>query len=338
LYRTFGMANLSRYTIMMESSTITNVNTLQSSGPEKYLGTSSKRYFSDGYKNIQHHFSNIRVEKEELLTDLVLKWPQNWSEKKGIAITPHIGTLDFFLASVLLVEKYFQSINKEFTKRINEMWIAEFVCKSGNKCLEQQSTPCLCRLLSNKEVDNKIHYLFEVFVGSTIIHLKIISPYHSLTASFKTSFIEQTDSYYSNHYKGAERIISNIKVQPVDKYIFADYELKHVQHPTFHGLGSDYMPCLTFCDLVLCAGQLTQILLYNIDNTNREESSNLWMRKIHCVYNKPIATNTQVSVSINKTNMLKMKSGIYNCSELTFNFNNGDLIAHCSSAYQPHIL
>ncbi|MDL2244341.1 hypothetical protein LJC54_02415 [Parabacteroides sp. OttesenSCG-928-J18] len=323
---------------MNEPSTITSVNTLQDFGPERYLGTSSKRYFSDGYKDIQHHFRNIRIEREELLADLVLEWPEKWSEKKGVTLTPHIGTLDFFLASAILIEKYFQAMNKEFIKRVNKMWIAEFVCKSGNKCLEQQSTPCLCRLLSKEEANNNIHYLFEVLVGSTIVCMKIISPYHLLTDSFKSFLVKQTDSYYLNHYKEAERIISNIKVHTSEKYISANYELKHMQNSVFHGLGSDYMPCLTFCDLVLCTGQLTQILLYSLDNTSREESSNLWMRKIHCVYNKPIATNTQVSVTINKTNMIKMKSGTYNCSELTFDFNNGDLIAHCSSAYQPHIL
>jgi hypothetical protein len=323
---------------MNASSINANVNTLQSSDTGRYLGASSKRYFSDGYKDIQHSFSNIRIEKKELLADLILEWPEKWSEKKGVAITPHVGTLDFFLASAILVEKYFQPMNKEFIKRVNKMWIAEFVCKSGNKCLEKQSIPCLCRLLSKEKMDNKIHYLFEVLVANTIVRLKVVSPYHSLTSSFDPFFAAQTDSYYFNEYKGADRIISSINLMPSEKYISADYELRHNQDSSFHGLTSDYMPCLTFCDLVLCAGQLTQILLYNLDNISREESSNLWMRKIHCVYNKPIPMNSQVSVSINKTNMVKMKSGIYNCSELTFNFNNGDLIAHCSSAYQPNIL
>jgi hypothetical protein len=147
---------------MNKSATITNVNALQNLGHERYLGTSSKRYFSDGYKDILHHFSNIRNEKEELLADLVLKWPEKWSGKKGVTLTPHIGTLDFFLASTILVKKYFQAMNKEFIKLVDKMWIAEFVCKSGNKCLEQQSTPCLCRLLSKEEANINTHYLFEV--------------------------------------------------------------------------------------------------------------------------------------------------------------------------------
>jgi Pseudomonas avirulence D protein (AvrD). len=323
---------------MDEYPTIRNVSAQQSFGPESYLGTSSKRYFSDGYKDIQHDFDNIRIEEEKLCANLVLKWPEKWSEKKGISITPHIGTLDFFLASTILVEQYFQAMDKEFVKIISKMWIAEFTCRTGNKCLEQQSTPCVCRLLSTKEINGKIHYSFEVLISTTTVCIKIISPYNSTSTSFASIFAIQTNSYYFDQYKNAERRISDINVQVSKKSISARYELIHTRNSSFYGLGSSYMPCLTFCDLVLSAGQLTQILLYNMDNTSREESSNLWMRKIHCIYNKPITTDTQMSVFVNKTNMVKMKTGIYNCSDLTFDFSNGDLIAHCSSAYQPHLL
>lgn len=109
--------------IMDKSSTIVNKNTLQRVGAENYLGTSSRRYFSDGYKDIKHYFNDIRIEKEMLYANLVLEWPEKWSEKKGVSITPHIGTLDFFLASAILVEKFFQAMNKGFVDIIKKMWV-----------------------------------------------------------------------------------------------------------------------------------------------------------------------------------------------------------------------
>lgn len=218
------------------------------------------------------------------------------------------------------------------------MWILEFHCKAGNKCKEKSSILCECLLISEKDISekNKTEYILEIKIEDTIIVLKT-----QLSNTDEKMLLDieycgsDSDSYYVEHYKEAIRDMTNIRIQTREKNISANYELKHTGETDYKGIGSDYMPCVTFCDLVLACGQLSQIILYQIDNTTREKASNLWLRNIRCFYRKPIRGSTNISVKVKESKMLRLKGAIYNCSDLVFNFNNGDLIAECSSAYQP---
>jgi hypothetical protein len=302
-----------------------------------FLGPSSKRYFGTGFKKTEHGFLNLRKEEECLFADLMINWPETWAEKKGVNVTPHIGTLDFFLASVTLVEEYFSIVREISIKQMNHMWISDFICKTGNKCIEQNNLSCSCRLIFEECNSSKTIFVFEIKIGDTCVSLSIDFPNNLSPMYYKSPQLLEQRTYYSQGYKCADRRISNIKVDFNRKSITADYALRHQDNLTYYGIGAEYMPCITLCDLILIAGQLTQILLYSLDGTSREASSNLWMRKIHCSYKKPIVTDPEVLIEIRKSTNINMKGEMYHCSDLRFDFNNGYLIADCSSAYKPFI-
>jgi len=92
-------------------------------GIDYFLGSSSKRYLSSGFKRIEHSIENISIEEDCLFADLFINWPKDWSEKKGGQIKPHVGTLDYFLFSERLVEVYMKLVEhkKIYKKSIKDV-------------------------------------------------------------------------------------------------------------------------------------------------------------------------------------------------------------------------
>lgn len=320
----------------MEVSQKSNDRIFRGLNPDSFLGDSSQRYFGNSFKKITHHIDEIRVENNVLSAGFSIQWPVNWSKKNGISLQPHIGTLDFFLIATILAETYFKTVKNIDKNRLSGMWIKEFCCKAGNKSIEENKSNCKCELISESRTLGQTEFSLKMLIADATVILKILLPNEGRSVSV----IEPVSSckhasYYSSGYKDAIRDITNIEVDTRCKRVTANYGITHDKNAIYWGMGSMYMPCITFCDLVLVCGQLSQILLYKLDNATRESSSNLLLRNIRCIYSRPISKNTVVSVEVKKTRMVDLKGLLYNCSDLTFNFNDGDLIAECSSAYQP---
>jgi hypothetical protein len=321
----------------METYTKCHDTILHGLTPDSFLGDSSHRYFSSNFKRVVHHIDEIKIGHNNILANFSIQWPINWSNKKGISLQPHIGTLDFFLIAVRLAETYFRTVKMMHENQISEMWILEFHCKAGNKCIENSITSCKCQLISEVTEQNETEFILNISISDATIILKILlqaKGIRELSDISQQTFSEH-EPYYSACYKEASRDITNIIVNTQEKYVTSKFELKHIDYSIYKGIGSIYMPCITFCDLILACGQLSQILLYQLDDTNRENASNLWLRNIHCVYRKPIKENTNILVKVNKSKIVNLRGSYYNCSDLVFDFNDGDLIAECSSAYQP---
>lgn len=322
----------------MEKLLNCNDEILQDLTLDEYLGDSSQRYFSANYKKTTHYINDVIVKDNILFASVLVQWPADWSKKKGVSLLPHIGTLDFFTISTILAETYFRNVKNSYEHQIREMWIFEFHCKVGNQCIEENRSICKCELASEISKEKQTEFNLKISIANAKVELKILLPNKNkeIFSKIRQQAISEGDSYYYDCYKNASRIITNIKVYTLSKCITASFVLKHANNSIYNGLGSAYMPCVTLCDLVLVCGQLSQIILYQLDNTTREEASNLWLRNIKCVYTSPIKEKSEVSVKLKDSRKVNLKDRIYNCSDLIFNFNDGNLIAECSAAYQPH--
>lgn len=319
----------------MDITSFSNESTIFGPDPEFFLGESSTRYFSANFKKINHNLQNVRIDQDQLLADFEIEWPEIWATKKGVSLKPHIGTLDFFLTSIQLVETYLFIVKNKEKSQINNMWISEFSCKAGRECIEKKLFPCECQLLSEVSTNNQTTFVFEIKICTAKIVLTILSsPKETSFCNKKISAFYDMKSYYSLNYKYAFRNITNIYLNLQQSFISADFELVHYNDIFYNGIGCNHMPCITFCDLVLAAGQLSQILLFRLNNITREEASNLWLRNIRCLYKSPITDKTNVVVKIKKTREIPLKGAVYNCTDLIFDFNNGSLTAECGSAYQ----
>jgi hypothetical protein len=222
---------------------------IQVSTPDSLLGDSSQRYFGSNFKKITHLIDEMKVEKGDLVARCSIQWPESWSKKKDVSLHPHIGTLDFFLIASMLTEAFFKVIGKMDDSQIRGMWISEFHCKVGNKCIESNTHNCKCQLISEilNSTAKQTEFILETSIAGAKVVLKVLAP----DRNEKYSFDSKQESYYSSCYKEASRDITNIRICPAKKSIVADYKLMHANNFSCNGIGSVHIPCITFCDLVL---------------------------------------------------------------------------------------
>lgn len=306
--------------------------------PDDFLGSSSNRYFSSGFKKTEHTVRNAIVENGILFAELEIRWPQKWAEKEGVLMKPHFGSLDFFLFSVYLVEMYLISVERRNGNDINNAWISGFSFKTGANCIENDYVPASCKLVSSSSGNGQVSHIFEIRICGTVVHLTILLPENSDEITPDTRDLHPVESsYYYSGYKQTSRDIQNIVVDTAQNKITAKYKLENDINAVYEGLGNSQMPCITFCDLVLAGGQLSQILLFAKDNTTRERASNLWLRKIHSTNIRPIRGEVDIEATVNSSKIISIKDSHYNCADVTIRFNNEDLVAECSFAYQPFV-
>lgn len=307
-------------------------------GADYFLSSSTKRYLSSGFKRTRHFIRITSIDKERLTADLFINWPNSWSEKKGDQLKPHVGTLDYFLFSERLVETYLKYVSHIKDYDISQMWIKYFSFKAGSECIDTNSFKSSCILKSDRIENGYLIYQFEISISNANVNLAIQLPQNTVKneiESFSEKHLTEDSYYYFDGYKRALRNISNISIDTQKKLLSANYELKHFEDATFYGIGEKFMPAITFCDLMLGAGQLSQVLLYEMDHTNREKASNLWLRRVHSIYNKPIYNNAVIKIIIEQSKSIKLKGLNYTCADIVVTFNNDVLIANCNFAYQP---
>lgn len=302
-----------------------------------YLGPSEKRYFGENYKRISHNISGLKVINDRISGNLRIDWPNCWSEKGGMNLQPHIGTLDFFVIAFRFVELHLHNVENIDFEEMNNMWISEIVCHS-NKCIEKNNIVCCCSMLSSLCHEDIIIYEYEILIDIIKVRLKIS---HNNTK--KNSSLLRVQPYCSTHnesffidgYKSYRLNLKNISLNLDELYIHAYVESNLFETAKkYNGVTQFYMPCFTYCDLIIAAGQLSQILIFKVNCTTREKSGNLWMRQIKCKYKTPIRNDTFLKVNILGSKVINLRGEYYNAVDLYFDFNDGDLIAECKAAYK----
>lgn len=322
--------------------TITNANYI--------LGNAEQRYFGSGYKNTTHIFENFRILNNSLIADLNIKWKTVWARKNGKPIIPHVSSLDFYIVATLLTEHYLKLLGNIKNVCVNKIWVEEFYCKAASQSIDDSLLTCSCLKTSQQKHDNVIVYSFLIKIQNVTANLKVRqvlckdrirkcksicnnSPINQNTNNYL--YLGNRFNYHDTYYKQLDRIILNIEVYIDERKVCSDIVLENWTYPDqITGIGTSEMPCLTFGDLILLAGQLSQILIYQLDNITRDNATNLWLREIRGIHKYPVNPKTKACVSIISSNTLSVKGKCYNDLRLKFDFNNGDLVAECKAAYE----
>lgn len=327
----------------------TNNNLFVFESDESFLGSRKKRYFSSNYKKINCDIDGLIIHSNSLSGNLTIVWPEIWSEKNSGLRKPHLGSLELYVIAVRLVERYLGIIDNLKKECLERVWVNNFIPKVGQAIEDCLELSCKCTKLSQNQVGNRIDCLFEVKIGKASVKLAInydvCKEKPCLAACVGNSCIsiqkllnakeQEEHSFYTIGYKIPMHKITNIIVDKTARDIRADIELVNIEmSPFFNGLSKTFQPCLTFCDIILITGQLAQILLFSLDNVDREKAGNLWMRSADCKYFTPIKEDTNVKISIKDSSILQTGGIDYRMATLLLDFNDGDSLSECKFAYQ----
>jgi hypothetical protein len=86
-------------------------------------------------------------------------------------------------------------------------------------------------------------------------------------------------------YRKRKHIIEDI-FYSIDKKICSASLIVEDYFEPSKGIGANYRAFI-LQDIISISGQLSQVLLYKIENTDRQSANNMWLRECSIVYNRP---------------------------------------------------
>lgn len=287
----------------MEPTTFTEV-TLRNA--VHFLGSKRKRYFASGFKKISCELGDFQFSKERLTASLVLNWGKDCSVKKKGKVIPHLGSIESFTVAMRLLELYLS-----IQYNLSESEIAKSTIRSiefKTKPIDHNYENVLGAYVSNREIVWQNFYTaqgtFDVVVDNFNFQIELNFENRNRSIGFPYDRFIQTitvnsNQYYNHGYKSTMIDIEKLKLNPNNCSLIAVSKVKRPNEINETGIGTSYLDGLTFVDFLSISGQLTQILLYQLDNITREESNNMWVRSLYAEFD----TNASQSVVSSKAHL-----------------------------------
>jgi hypothetical protein len=310
---------------------------------EDILGPADSRYFSQGFKNIDFRFEEVKSAGESMSMIVHVEWASQWAAKKNKLVAPHLGTAEFFAISTVASEVLLESAFNLDSLDRSISWVRSFDLKTQPCGESQQRLPVFAEVKktypSNYSINSMISEV-EINIGPIITRLSIDHPpvcqkreaSYSLAPESISQALEQ--SFMARGYKTHEHKITNVLPDLELQQITASVSTSNIDTKgKFNGLCSGFNPCFHITDFVMVSGQMTQVLLYMMDNLHREDTHNMWLREIHIRYPNPTLNHEiQARISFTENKKLVLKNKLWRSVSLFAEF--GGLSADIKVAHQ----
>lgn len=300
---------------------------------DEILGLGEKRYFGAGYKQVKHDLCNIHIDPESkrFNAEVSIHYPSNWSNKEtSKELKPHLSTIDAYIISSQLVEAFI-SYCKILTKsEIKNSWIRKLSIKSGkNSINDLHDIPLEGILEGTQGAINSLNgsiSTFKIIIAGFSISLELDHPPIKKITNFDVGYFNSIDhilnyretSYYGGQYKNLHHdiIINNSNKQ----LLRADINIiKSPEYFTHDNLGAKFSDFYNPLDILISCAQLCQVLMYKIDELDRKNTKNLWMRSITVYCPKPLLKegDLPVTVSVDKSKRFKKSGSEWRMADLS---------------------
>lgn len=262
------------------------------------LGDGRKRYFSNGFRKINHLIKDITLNdvEQSLQGILTVEYPEDWSGKNPAKkLKPHLSVLDAFLVTAQLNEAFLAchfGLSNEMREKI---WISKIKMKAGvipETSLENVkiATQYLNTSPNNNNV-NKYESTFISVIGTINVEMVICHDLSDDKTTYKVSEVidEIKKQYFGTGYKIPIHEITDIEISGLNSSISSNVNATNNESiRTNYGQGKAFFPSFSWPDCMLISGQLTQALVYTLDKISRDNTNNLWMREISAEYINPL--------------------------------------------------
>jgi hypothetical protein len=258
---------------------------------EDILGAKKDRYCSNGFRNVRYSFANIVFSDRILKGEISVDFSKKWSSKKNSQQMPHLGTAEYVSIAILMIELYLRLVMGFDSREIAVSWVKQMKLKSMPKINRKKIQPF--HICQQKEKDGQS--TFEILTGHMLTHVIIAHPQrHIHTINPYFNFADYLSglhrSFYYEGYKEVNHDVHNVQINSAGYEASGDIPIQPAGNK-LNGIGSAYYPAMDIVSFILVSGQLIQALLYNLDNMRREDSGNMWLRRLYLRYPSPLSPN-----------------------------------------------
>lgn len=290
------------------------------------LGDSQTRFFGAGYRLIRRRISEVTLDTRgnTIEATAAIEYPSAWSKKKDRELQPHLSSLDALGIAAQLAEAYLRAAYGLSGAEADLLWIDRCTLKPGpSPTTDLENVPVRCTFLGEESTSESLcghRSRFAARVGTIAVELTIDhpgAPKRELNARWQniTDILGPSERcYYGAAHTGTKLSLSDIAFEPSGECVRAILDTEPLSsEQRLTGIGAAYYPFVSEMTAIVSVAQLAQALLYRYDNLTREQSNNLWMRKISIANHRPVRATRGLHVKTwsTKMSLLPVKDGVW---------------------------
>jgi hypothetical protein len=290
---------------------------------ENILGSKKDRYCSNGFRNVCFSFADFYFSGKTLKGTVCVDFSKKWSSKKSSRQTPHLGTAEYVSIAILIAELYLRLSMGFGSLEIGVSWVKQVKLKSMPEINRKKIQPFHIRQQNEEDRQSS----FEIVIGHMLMYVIIAHPIgyvHTFEPHF--NFADYLRGLHKNfHYKGykeANHDVYNVRINPAGYEASGDISLQPATNK-FNGIGSAHYPAMDIASFILISGQLIQALLYTLDNMRREDSGNMWLRRLDIRYPSPLSPdNLTEHIHCETFKKIPLKGQIWRVADIVLRMGN----------------
>jgi|GEM_PF-6486333 hypothetical protein len=295
---------------------------------DESLGSKKRRYLGEGYKKTNYEFKDITPEdgvKNKLKIQASVIYPDDWSLKaEGKRKDTHLSTIDILVLSNRICESIFLLKNKNI-EAVNSTWLQKIDMKLGNQPVDQlEDISFSIEYLGATALDiNCSHFQMSIGNAKADLYYSHLSP-QSFFNLYEMDFYKllkiaqiETGKPFGNLFKRRDIHINSAVLCREDSEITANINVVQESLETIsHGVNAANLRSLNVLDLMLAGAQMSQVLIYKLDNVHRDQTKNLWARSFSA-FALPCTDSMDVNAiaSVPKTVVLKKGGKLFRIAD-----------------------
>lgn len=306
--------------------------TLRYGSIDDYLGPSHGRFFGSGFRRATYRVDDVVVkagggDQDGAQATVNVAYPADWSRKvDNVDLRPHLSTMDMFVLGAALGEAHLTHAYGLDDAMRQLAWLRKVTLRAGTVPQEDltdlDGTARLIRTTADATADGSFVSVYDCRIGAMRARCEIVHPIARTDvgdgkyASLEQLLGEPEERYYGDGFKSRQHQVRDVRVDlaALSASAKADVEPVLGSIEPLKGLGGGYQPAWSMLDCFVVCLQLSQIMMYELDQVRREDSNTLWMLKtvLECARpQQPLAGAAQFRAAISEKHLVPLNGGLW---------------------------
>jgi len=249
------------------------------------LGDRAGRFFGEGYKRIDHRIFDITLGgdaqgRPHLSAVAGVAYPLDWSRKSTRVLEPHLSSIDCAIFGYRLLAVLLRECCGLTEAEITRCWMPYVQFSSGTTATESLDEFPITVTVT--EMSDASLTLTGALGSSMTLEATVALPNAPRPCSRELRTVhEHGGGYYDGPVYQRGQYLRDLVVTEDIGTVAAAIQLTETESPTgLVGVADAYQPCACLVDTTVILAQLSQVLLYQLDNIARRDSETLWMRRM----------------------------------------------------------
>lgn len=254
----------------------------------EFLGNAKERYFGEGFKAFDCNLSADMISLNLLEGSLRCSYHGPDRPRSEPA---HLGSIEYLAFALHIATHALHLLTGICIKSINSAYLRNYKITIGNSLSTGDHNFTCYKLPDSNEEESQQGCIssFEIHIENNMIYLEISHEpdYHHYKPLAGETIFQDAINMYNLGFKNTALCLHDIQYNLSQKQIFANVQHKYLfPENSLIGIGSTQERLLA-TDATRVFGQLMQILLYKLINSDRQRCANIWLRKMTLQQEEP---------------------------------------------------